>query len=70
LVTVAIIVLILVFFTGALAYMPEAALSAIVFLIGIGLIDLAGMRRVFQQRRSEFWLALVTTLTVVIVGVE
>jgi SulP family sulfate permease len=70
LVTVAIILLILVFFTGALAYMPEAALSAIVFLIGIGLIDLAGMRRVFEQRRSEFWLALVTTLTVVIVGIE
>jgi MFS superfamily sulfate permease-like transporter len=50
--------------------MPEAALSAIVFLIGIGLIDLAGMRRVFEQRRSEFWLAVITTLTVVIVGVE
>jgi len=70
LVTVAIILLILLFFTAALAYMPEAALSAIVFLIGIGLIDLAGMRRIFEQRRSEFWLALVTTLTVVIVGVE
>jgi MFS superfamily sulfate permease-like transporter len=70
LVTVAIILLILLVFTAALAYMPEAALSAIVFLIGIGLIDLAGMRRIFEQRRSEFWLALVTTLTVVIVGVE
>src|SRR5260370_35789738 len=28
------------------------------------------MRRVFEQRRSEFWLALVTALTVVFVGVE
>jgi len=50
--------------------MPEAALSAIVFLIGVGLINLAGMRKVFEQRRSEFWVALVTTLTVVVVGVE
>jgi sulfate permease, SulP family len=70
LVTTAIILLILLFLTSALAYMPEAALSAIVFLIGVGLIDLAGMRRVFEQRRSEFWLAVITTLTVVIVGVE
>jgi sulfate permease, SulP family len=67
---VAIVLLILLFCTGPLAYLPEAALSAIVFLIGVGLIDLAGMRRVFEQRRSEFWLAVVTTLTVVVVGVE
>jgi high affinity sulfate transporter 1 len=70
LVTVAIILLILLFLTAALAYMPEAALSAIVFLIGVGLIDLAGMRRVFEQRRSEFWVALITAFTVVVVGVE
>jgi sulfate permease, SulP family len=70
LVTVATILLILLFLTAPLAYMPEAALSAIVFLIGVGLIDLAGMRRIFEQRRSEFWLALVTALTVVVVGVE
>ena len=70
LVTAAIILLILLFLTAPLTYMPEAALSAIVFLIGVGLVDIAGMRRVFEQRRSEFWLALITTLTVVIVGVE
>jgi SulP family sulfate permease len=70
LVMAAIVLLILLFLTGPLAYMPEAALSAIVFLIGAGLIDLAGMRRVFEQRRSEFWVALITTLTVVVVGVE
>jgi MFS superfamily sulfate permease-like transporter len=50
--------------------MPEAALSAIVFLIGVGLVDVAGMRKVFAQRRSEFWVALITALTVVVVGVE
>jgi SulP family sulfate permease len=66
----AMVALILLFLTGALAYLPEAALSTIVFLIGVGLVDLAGMRKIFEQRRSEFWLALVTALTVVIVGVE
>jgi MFS superfamily sulfate permease-like transporter len=50
--------------------MPEAVLSAIVFLIGIDLIDIKGMRRIHAQRRSEFWVALITALMVVFVGVE
>jgi sulfate permease, SulP family len=70
LVMAAMVGLILLFLTGTLTYLPEAALSAIVFLIGVGLVDVAGMRRVFGQRRSEFWLALITASTVVIVGVE
>jgi sulfate permease, SulP family len=70
LVMAAIVLLVLLFLTAPLAFMPEAALSAIVFLIGLGLIDLAGMRKVFQQRRSEFWVALITALAVVVLGVQ
>ena len=70
LVMVGIVLLVLLFLTAPLAYMPEAALSAIVFLIGVGLINVAGMRKVFAQRRSEFWVALATALTVVVVGVQ
>jgi high affinity sulfate transporter 1 len=70
LVMAAIVLLVLLFLTAPLAFMPEAALSAIVFLIGVDLIDLAAMREVFQQRRSEFWVALITALTVVLVGVQ
>jgi high affinity sulfate transporter 1 len=70
LVMAAIVLLVLLFLTAPLAFMPEAALSAIVFLIGVGLIDLAGMRKIFAQRRSEFWVALITALTVVVVGVQ
>jgi len=70
LVMAAIVLLILLFLTAPLAFLPEAALSAIVFLIGVGLIDLAGLRKVFEQRRSEFWVALFTALTVVVVGVQ
>jgi len=70
LVMVAIVLLVLLFLTAPLAYMPEAALSAIVFLIGVGLIDLAGMRRIYEQRRSEFWVATITALTVVVIGVQ
>jgi high affinity sulfate transporter 1 len=70
LVTAALVLMVLLFLTAPLAYLPEAVLAAIVFLIGIDLIDLKGMRRIWIERRSEFWVALITTLTVVFVGVE
>jgi len=44
-------------------------LSAVVFVIGIDLIDVAGMRHVFAERRSEFWVATITAAMVVLVGV-
>ena len=68
--TAAIVLLVLLFLTGPLAYMPDAVLSAVVFLIGIDLIDIKGMQNIYAQRRSEFWVALITTLMVVFVGVE
>ncbi|WP_295443030.1 SulP family inorganic anion transporter [uncultured Thiodictyon sp.] len=68
--TSAIVLLVLLFLTAPLAYMPGAVLSAVVFLIGLELIDVAGMKRVYAQRRREFWVALVTGATVVLVGVE
>ena len=68
--TSAIVLLVLLFLTEPLAFMPEAVLSAVVFLIGVDLVDIAGMRRIFAQRRSEFWVALITAVMVVFVGVE
>jgi len=65
-----IVLLVLLFLTGPLAFMPEAVLSAVVFLIGVDLIDIKGMKSIYAQRRSEFWVALVTTFMVVFVGVE
>ena len=70
LVTASIVFLVLLFLTKPLAYMPEAVLSAVVFLIGIDLIDVKGMYSIFIQRRSEFWVALITSLLVIFVGVE
>ena len=63
-------VLVLLFLTRPLELLPEAALAAIIFLIGIDLVDIRGMRRIFSARPSEFWIALVTALAVVFVGVE
>jgi SulP family sulfate permease len=68
--TTGIVLLVLLFFTEPLAYMPESVLSAIVFMIGIDLIDIKGMQCIYVQRPSEFWVALITALMVVFVGVE
>ena len=68
--TIVIVVLVLLFLTEPLAYMPEAVLSAVVFLVGVDLIDIKGMKEVYVQRRSEFWIAIITTATVVFVGVQ
>ena len=65
-----IVVLVLLFLTEPLSYMPEAVLAAIVFLIGLDLIDLEGMKNIYVQARSEFWVALITATVVVLVGVE
>ena len=70
LVTCLVVLLVLLFLTAPLAYMPDAVLAAVVFIVGIELIDLEGMRRIYAQRRSEFWVALFTTAMVVLVGVE
>ena len=66
----AIVIIVLVFLTAPLQYMPNAVLASIVFLIAIELIDIAGMRRVFALRRDEFVIAALTALVVVVVGVE
>ena len=70
LVTAAVVLLVLVFLTRPLSFMPEAVLAAVVFLIGIKLVDVKGMRDVRRRRPVEFMVALATTLTVVFVGVE
>ena len=70
LVTAAVVLLVLLFLTAPLAFMPQAVLSAVVFLIGIDLIDVAQLRRIYAERRPEFWVALITMLMVVFFGVE
>jgi MFS superfamily sulfate permease-like transporter len=68
--TSVIVLIVLLFLTKPLGYMPEAVLSSVVFLIGIELVDAKGMRRIFAERPVEFWVALITALVVIFVGVE
>ena len=68
--TSVIVLLVLLFFTRALSFMPNCVLSTVVFIIGVKLVDIKGMRSIFAQRQAEFWLALITAAVVVVVGVE
>ncbi len=68
--TAAVVLLVLLFLTKPLQYLPEAVLSAVVFLIGLKLVDIASMREIWRLRREEFVVAAVTAVVVVCVGVE
>jgi high affinity sulfate transporter 1 len=68
--TAVIVLIVLLFLTVPLQYMPEAVLSSIVFLIGVELIDLRGMATIRRWRLDEFVVAAITALVVVTIGVE
>ena len=66
----AVVLIVLVLLTGPLAYLPDAALAAVVFLIAVELIDVKGMRHILGCRKHEFAVALLTAAAVVVLGVE
>ena len=68
--TAAVVLAVLLVLTKPLSYMPEAVLAAVVFLIGVKLVDVRGMREVFHRRPVEFVVALATSVIVVFIGVE
>jgi high affinity sulfate transporter 1 len=68
--TAAIVLVVLLFLTKPLEYLPNAVLASVVFLIGLELVDIAGLRKVARLRRDEFAIALVTAAAVVVAGVE
>jgi sulfate permease, SulP family len=68
--TAAMVLLVLLFLTGPLAHLPVAVLASIVFVIGIKLVDLRGLKEIARKKPREFGLAMTTAATVVLVGVE
>jgi high affinity sulfate transporter 1 len=69
--TMAAVALVFVLFlTSLLTDMPVAVLAGIVFMIGLGLVDVAGLRRIRKRRFAEFVIACVTGVVVFAVGVE
>ncbi|MFB4284431.1 SulP family inorganic anion transporter [Nonomuraea sp. MTCD27] len=65
----AIVVAVLVaFFSGVLAYLPNTALAGIVAVAVIRLIDVRKLAELWRLRRSEFWIAVVCLLGVPVLG--
>jgi high affinity sulfate transporter 1 len=59
----------LLFLTGPLAYLPSAALAAILITSAIGLFDVASLRRYYRTSRPEFRHLVVAMLGVMTVGI-
>ena len=65
----AIVVLLLVFFNGLLADLPNSALAAVVIAAALSLADVALLTRVWKVRRSAVVLSLVASAGVIFLGV-
>ena len=64
-VTIAVVML---FFTDLLAYLPNAALAGIVANAVLSLIEVHELKELWRMRRSEFWIAAVCLLSVLVLG--
>jgi SulP family sulfate permease len=58
------VVLVLLFLTGPLQYLPRCVLAGIAFTIAVGLVDIAGLREIGRESPGELRLALVTAAAV------
>ncbi|HUE12109.1 MAG TPA: SulP family inorganic anion transporter [Steroidobacteraceae bacterium] len=65
-----VVLLVLIFLTGPLQYLPRCVLASIVFTIAVGMIDFKRLRDIRRESPGEFYLAVFTAATVVALGVE
>ena len=65
-----VVLLVLLFLTGPLQYLPRCVLGSIVFTIALGMIDIKGLRGIRRESPGEFYLAIGTAAAVVAIGVE
>src|SRR5262249_16239664 len=68
--TAVVVLMVLLFFTRPLSFLPEAVLAAIVFIIGVKLVDYRGLRDIYRKKPKEFVVALAAAATVVLIGVR
>jgi SulP family sulfate permease len=68
--TALVVMLVLLFLTGPLQFLPVCVLGAIVFTIAVRLVDLRGLNDLHSKSPGEWILALVTAASVVLFGVE
>jgi SulP family sulfate permease len=65
-----VVLIVLLFLTGFLQYLPRCVLASIVFTIAVGMIDLKTLRAILEESPGEFYLAALTAVGVIAVGVE
>jgi SulP family sulfate permease len=58
----------MLFFTDVLAYLPNAALAGIVANAVLSLIEVHELRELWRMRRSDFWIAAICLLGVLVLG--
>jgi high affinity sulfate transporter 1 len=63
------IALMLLFFPNLVQNLPDSALAAVVISAAIGLIEAAGVRKLYRLRKVEFALSIVCFLGVAVLGV-
>ena len=68
--TALVVMLVLLFLTGPLQFLPVCVLAAIVFTIAVRLVDLRGLNDLHHKSPGEWILALVTAASVVLFGVK
>jgi high affinity sulfate transporter 1 len=68
LVAAATVALVMVFFTDQLAYLPKAALAGVVANAVLNLIEVEELRKLWHMRRSEFWIAIICLISVLVFG--
>jgi MFS superfamily sulfate permease-like transporter len=68
--TAGVVVVVLLAATALLAWLPVAALAALVFMIGVRLVDVEALRQIGRFRTVTFAVAVGTLAAVVLLGVE
>jgi high affinity sulfate transporter 1 len=63
------IALMLLFFPNLVRNLPNSALAAVVISAAIGLVEVAGVRKLYRVRRTEFALSITCFLGVALLGV-
>jgi high affinity sulfate transporter 1 len=64
-----VIAVVLLFANSLMQYVPQPTLGAVVIAAAVSLTDVAGVRRLWLQRRTEFLLSVVALLGVALLGV-
>ena len=62
------VVLLLLAAPNLLQHLPTSALAAVVIASAIGLIEIADLRRIYRIQRWEFWLSIVCSVGVAVLG--